>query len=200
MNPVQRYVLSTGNLAGCAAAAVVSVLFITGVIHQWWYVLALLAYGVGVAAFWRPAPKVLAAGLDTADYLQWLRDVALPKLPQEAASRLAHILEMAAEIWPRLKEMQQQGLVQVENRTQLKQTLTIFLPELVVNYMKLPATYARTHKVNGKTPLMLMTEQLVLLETHVQEIRDNVYAKDVDSLLSHGRFLRDKLDPSLKLG
>lgn len=200
MHPALRYLLSTGNLVGCAAAAVVAELFLTGVIASWWFPLAAVAYAAGALAFWRPAPKTLKPGLDTADYLAWLRSEALPKLPPEAGQRLERILDMAAEVWPRLKDLQAQGLVQVENRSQLKQTLTMFLPELVTNYLKLPTAYARTYKVDGKTPLMLMNDQLDLLETHVRDIRDHVYAKDIDSLLSHGKFLREKLDSTLKLG
>ena len=200
MNPVKRFVLSTGNLAGCAAAAGVTGLFLGGVVHAGWYALASIAYAAGVAAFWRPAPQVLAAGLDTQEYLDWLRKEAIPKLPQEGASRVQSIVDLATEIWPRLKEMQEQGLVQAQNRIQLKQTLTMFLPQLVANYLKLPASYARSHKVNGKSPLDLMTEQLDLLEKHVREIRDNVYAEDVDALLSTGRFLQEKFDSAMPLG
>jgi hypothetical protein len=162
--------------------------------------MALVGYAAGVVAFYRPQPKSLPQGLETKDYLEWLRVVALPKLPQEAASRLQHILDLATEIWPRLKEMEAQGLVQVENRTMLKQTLTKLLPDLVQNYLKLPAVYAKTHKVEGKTPLMLFSEQLSLLEAHVVEIRDGVYAEEVDGLLASGRFLQEKFDKSMRIG
>jgi hypothetical protein len=200
MSPVTRFMLSNGNLAGFIAAALVTVLYLVGVLGSLWFPMALVGYAAGVVAFYRPQPKSLPQGLETKDYLEWLRVVALPKLPQEAASRLQHILDLATEIWPRLKEMEAQGLVQVENRTMLKQTLTKLLPDLVQNYLKLPAVYAKTHKVEGKTPLMLFSEQLSLLEAHVVEIRDGVYAEEVDGLLASGRFLQEKFDKSMRIG
>ena len=45
----------------------------------------------------------------------------------------------------------------------------------------------------------LLDEQLELLETHVQSIRDNVYSKDVEALRTNGRVLKEMLDPSMML-
>ena len=58
---------------------------------------------------------------------------------------------------------------------------------------------ARTHKVDGKSMDFLLDEQLELLETHVQSIRDNVYSKDVEALRTNGRVLKEMLDPSMML-
>jgi hypothetical protein len=200
MNPVARYVLSNGNLAGCAAAVGMTVLFLVGALSHYWLVLSVVAYAAGAVAFWRRTPEQLPQGLETQEYLNWLRAHVLPQLTGDAAASMQRIIEMASEIWPRLKEMQVQGLVQVENRTMLKQTLTQMLPEMVTTYLKLPAVYAKTHKVDGKTPQLLLTEQLMVLETHVMQIRDGVYAEDVDSLLANGRFLKEKFDTSLHVG
>jgi hypothetical protein len=201
MNPFTRYLMSNGNLAGCAAAATMTVLYLVGVIDSYWGVLSVVAYGAAAVGFGRSAPpKQLPQGLDTQVYLDWLRTQALPKLTGEASASLQRILDTATELWPRLKELQDQGLVQVENRTMLKQTLTQLLPEMVTNYLQLPAVYARTYKVNGKTPQVLLEEQLTLLESHVMQIRDGVYSREVDKLLANGRFLQEKFDQSLRIG
>ena len=199
VNPVVRFVLSTGNLVGCAGAALVTLLFIVGIFKAFWPILAVAAYGLGVATFWRPAPKAFEEGQDTAYYLNWLRVVGLPKLPNEASARLARILEMAEEMWPRLKAMQTEGLVPYASREEIKQVLTVFLPELIQNYIRVPLAYARTHKVDGKSMDVLLDEQLELLEAHVQSIRDNVYSKDVEALRTNGRVLKEMLDPSMML-
>ncbi len=199
VHPVVRFLLSTGNLVGCAGAALVTLLFIVGILKAFWPVLAVAAYGLGVATFWRPTPKAFEEGQDTAYYLDWLRVVGLPKLPDQAGARLARILEMAEEMWPRLKAMQTEGLVPYASREEIKQVLTVFLPELIQNYIRVPPAYARTHKVDGKSMDLLLDEQLELLETHVQSIRDNVYSKDVEALRTNGRVLKEMLDPSMML-
>ncbi len=42
-------------------------------------------------------------------------------------------------------------------------------------------------------------EQLRLLDSHVQELRDGVYAQDVNDLLANGQFLREKFDTKAHL-
>ncbi len=199
MNPLKRFLLSTGNLVGCAAAALVALLFILGVFKAFWILIAVGGYGLGVATFWRPTPKAFEEGKDTAYYLDWLRVVGLPNLPVEASARLFRILAVVEEIWPRLKEMQTQGLVQYASREEIKQVLTVFLPELIQNYIRFPVAYARTHKVDGKPMDQLLDEQLGMLETHVQSIRENVYAQDVEALKTNGRVLKEMLDPAMML-
>ena len=102
-------------------------------------------------------------------------------------------------MWPRLKAMQTEGLVPYASREEIKQVLTVFLPELIQNYIRVPPAYARTHKIDDKSMDFLLDEQLELLETHVQSIRDNVYSKDVEALRTNGRVLKEMLDPSMML-
>lgn len=199
MNQVKRFLLSTGNLVGCAAAALVTLLFIVGLLNSFWVVIAAAGYGLGVATFWRPEPKTFEEGKDTAYYIDWLRVVGLPKLPSASAARLGRILAIVDEVWPRLKEMQTQGLVQYASREEIKQVLTEFLPELIQNYIRFPVAYARTHKVDGKPMDALLDEQLEMLEQHVQRIRENVYSKDVEALRANGKVLKEMLDPNMML-
>lgn len=199
MKPLERYLLSNGNLAGVTAAALTAGLYLVGLIEHYWIALMAGAYVAGAVAFWQPAPTQLQGGLETQEYLTWLTTEVLPKLTGEAAASLSRILAMATEIWPRLKEMQEQGLVQVENRALLKQTLTQLLPDIVTSYLKLPTLYAKTHKVEGKTPAQLLVDQLVLLEEHVATIRDGVYAQQVDALLANGRYIQEKFNSSLRI-
>lgn len=200
MQRLTNFVLSNGNLAGCAASGVVLSLFLTGMIHNYWLVLTALAYGGGYFSMIRPAPTRLIEGASTADSLEWLRVTALPKLPAEAARVLADIVEVTDELMPRLKEMESQGMVQAQNRSMLKQTITRFLPDALESYLKLPAAYARSTKVQGnKTPNEVLVDQLNLLNAHVHEIRDGVLSEQVNSLLTNGQFLQDKFSQSFKI-
>lgn len=195
MECVKRYLLSNGNLAGCSAAMAVILLFFTGMIHNYWFVLAALAYGGGYFSMIRPAPVRLVEGANTTDSLLWLRVTALPKLPAESARILSDIIDVTEELMPRLKEMEGQGMVQAQNRTMLKQTINRFLPDALESYLKLPAVYARNTKVDGsKTPNEVLFDQLSLLNKHVHEIRDGILSAEVNTLLTNGRFLQDKFN------
>lgn len=195
-----QFLLSNGNLGGCGAAGVIVGLYLTGMIENYWPVLVALAYGSGYLSLMRPAPKVLREGASTTQSLDWLRTMALPKLPTEAALVLTNILDVAEELMPRLKEMESQGLVQAQNRAMLKQTINRFLPDAVTGYLKLPAVYARNTKVEGqKTPTHLLVDQLNLIKAHVHEIRDGILSAEVNGLLTNGKFLQEKLSKSFQV-
>lgn len=195
-----QFLMSNSNLAGCGAAALVVGLYLTGMIHHYWPVLAGLAYGSGYMSMMRPAPKVLLEGASTTQSLEWLRTEALPKLPTEASRVLSNIVEVVDELMPRLKEMESLGLVHAKNRTMLKQTLNRFLPDAVTSYLKLPALYARNTKVDGhKTPTHVLVDQLNLINSHVLEIRDNMLSDEVNELLTNGKFLQEKLTKSYQV-
>jgi hypothetical protein len=200
MERLKRYLLSNSNLAGCGAAMAVVLLYLTGLIHNYWLVLAALGYGGGYISMIRPAPKHLQDGTSTYESLQWLRTQVLPKLPADAARILTNIIEVTEELMPRLKEMESQGLVQAQNRTMLKQTISRFLPDAVEGYLKLPTLYARNTKVEGnKTPQQLLVDQLNLLNAHILEIRDGILSEEVNSLLTNGRFLQEKFNKAFKI-
>ena len=193
MKRLSHFLLSSSNLAGCGSASIMLVLYLTGVVHSYWYILAALAYAGGAIAWVPKAPEHLPEGLNTAETLAWLRARVLPKLPHEASQVLLSILTTADELMPRLKELERSGLVQTENRAMLKQTITKLLPGVVEAYLKLPPVYAKTTRVAGnKTATELLVEQLTLLQTHTVEIRDGLLANDVDTLLASGRFLQEK--------
>lgn len=200
MERLSRFLLSNGNLAGGIAAAGVVGLYLAGIIQDYWMALATVAYAGGFVSMYRPSVQTLPDGVSTQESLDWLRDKVLPKLPPDAGAVLSSILDITAELMPRLKDMEAKGLVQTENRVMLKQTITRYLPDIVESYLKLPPVYARSAKVaDNKTPNQLLIEQLTLLETHVAEIREGVLSKEVDGLLANGRFLQDKFSKGFRL-
>ncbi len=195
-----RFLLSNANFAGCLAALVTLGLYLGGLIDTGWWALTAGAYAAAALAVGQPRAEHLPEGLSTLESLQWLKTQALPKLTGEAQAALGRILAVAEELMPRLKELEQAGAVQAQNRAMLKQTITRYLPDALESYLRLPSMYARTGRVAGeKTPHALLIEQLLTLESHVQEIREGVYSKDVDALLVNGRFLQEKFSQVLNL-
>lgn len=200
MERLTKFLLSNSNLAGCAGAAMVVALYLSNLIHAYWFVLAVLAYGVGVLGMPKPRVVPRPTGTSTQDALTWLRAKVLPALPTECATVLRQILDIADELMPRLKEMEAVGVIQTESRATLKQTVTRYLPSVVEGYMKLPPVYAASAKVaEGKTANQLLLEQLTLLRDHVLEIREGVLSEDVDALLSNGRFLQQKFTKTFSI-
>jgi hypothetical protein len=197
---VQRYFLSNSNIAGCGFALVVVAAYLAGVIKADWYALATVGYALGYLLMYKAEPEQIPENLSSTEALDWLNAHALPKLTGEAQAHLRSILGTTAELMPRLKEMESQGLVQVENRTKLKQVLNRYLPDILRGYFKLPSLYASSAKVaEGKTPYKVLVEQLSLLDKHVQEIRDGLYSENVNALLANARFLSDKFKQGIRL-
>lgn len=200
MAKLTKFLLSNNNLAGVGAAALMVVAYLAGLIHAYWYVLALLAYGLGVLLMPSRKAAELPQGTSTLESLAWLRSEVMPALPTEAAKMLGQILEVADSLMPRLKEMEAAGAIQADSRATLKQTVTRYLPDVVTGYLKLPTMYAASAKVaDGKTANQLLLEQLTMLHEHVVEIRNGVYSEDVDALLTNGRFLQQKFAKGLHL-
>lgn len=194
MNKALVWLLSNSNIAGCASALCVAGLFHAGVIEQYWLALVLVAYAAGYLAFWQKELQVCPDSASTEEALDWLQKKVLPQLQGEARARLAHILEVACELAPRLKELEKQGLVQAENRAKLKQLLKRYLPDTLTAYLKLPSLYAQTARVGDRTPHALLIEQLALLDAHVQEIRDGIYSENINELLNNAKFLQEKFE------
>ena len=194
MDRITRYLFSTANIAGTTAALSVLMLFLFGVIGSGWMLLTAGAYLAGALPFaFKEKPAHMPKGLSTADSLEWLRVYVMPQLPSNAKATLGDILSCVEGLMPRLKQMEQDGLVEATSRAMLKQTVTNLLPEAVENYLRLPPRYAN-HKTleNGKTAHELLLEQLELLQNHVHSLEDNIVSADVNSMLVNGRFLQDK--------
>ncbi|CAN5403319.1 hypothetical protein BH11PSE11_BH11PSE11_14840 [soil metagenome] len=199
MDRVLRYLLSNSNIAGSAAALLVIGLYLAGIIGTAWGWLALGAYvGAALPFAFIGTPAHMPEGLSTEDALSWLKSSAMPKLPPNAKAVLADILNRVADLMPRLKEMETQGMIEASSRAMLKQTITKLLPDAVENYLRLPATYAKTKTFEGgKSAQDLLQEQLELLQTHVHGLEENLLSSDVNSMLANGKFLQEKFKPGL---
>ncbi|MBI1892035.1 MAG: hypothetical protein HYS18_15420 [Burkholderiales bacterium] len=201
MNSVQRFLLSNGNIAGSAAALAVTVSYLAGLIDQGWGLLAVGAYAAGFLPFaFVGKPVHMPEGLSTAEALEWLRTSAMPRLPQNARPILSDIIARVDGLMPRLKEMEEQGIVEASSRALLKQTVVRLLPDAVETYLRLPATYAKVKTLeDGKTPQQLLIDQLAMLQTHVHSLEDNLLSADINSMLANGKFLQEKFQQGIAL-
>lgn len=72
-------------------------------------------------------------------------------------------------------------------------TATDYLPEAINGYLRLPRDWADSRPVeNGKTPLLLLVDQLDLLGATMDKIYDAANRTDAAALITHGRFLQEK--------
>lgn len=200
MNSALRVMLSNSNIAGCALALIAVFLYLFGVIGSLWFLITVLSYGIGFITFYQPGPKHTPEGLSTEEALEWLHGNVLPRLSGESSRLLRSILDVVAELAPRLKELERVGIVQADNRAALKLLIVKHLPESLERFLKIPALYAKTAKVDGeRTAQQLLVEQLNILDLHVKELRDSLYKDDINALLVNGQFLRDKFQNQFRL-
>lgn len=84
-------------------------------------------------------------------------------------------------------------------------TATDYLPEAIGGYLRLPRDWADSRPVDGgKTPLLLLIDQLDLLGVTMDSIYDAANTTDAAALITQGRFLKEKFGhaqaPELNLG
>jgi hypothetical protein len=194
-----RYFQSTANLCGSVLALAVVAAYFFNLIGPLWWLLAGGAYVAGSLPFaFGGEVKHLPEGLSTADALLMLEDDFLPRLPPKPRKILGQIITHVNDLMPRLKEMEQQGLVEASSRAMLKQTVVRLLPDAVEAYLRLPPGYAsHTIVTDGKTAQDLLAEQLTMLQEHIISLEQNLLSADVNSLLANGRFLQEKFQRSL---
>ena len=201
MDRLSRYLFSNSNIAGSIAGLLVVFLYLFDVIDNGWMLLAMGAYIAAALPFaFKDKPTHMPEGLSTAESLEWLRTYAMPRLPKQAMAALGDIVACVDGLMPRLKQMEQDGLVEASSRALLKQTVTRLLPDAVENYLKLPPAYANLKAIDGgKTAQVLLLEQLDLLKKHVHSLEENIVSADVNSMLANGRFLQEKFNSGLRI-
>jgi len=85
----------------------------------------------------------------------------------------------------------------------VRQTAMTYLPEALSRYLSLPRAYAENERLaDGKTAHDALIGQLELMEDNTRRVADSIVQRESERLLTHGRFLSDRLgtsslDPSL---
>jgi hypothetical protein len=129
-----------------------------------------------------PEPDV-AARLDEIDAL------VAGTVPAAVEARVQRITATLRETLPRLGQL---GLGSTMAHDAIR-TVTSYLPEALGAYMRLPRSFADRRAVSGgKTPLLVLCDQLDLLATEMDQVFVAVCRSDADALVAHGRFLAEK--------
>jgi len=120
------------------------------------------------------------------------------RVPSVVAARVRRIGVTVRDTVPRMDRL---GPGSAQAHTVVA-TATSYLPEMIGGYLKLPRDWADRRPVEGgKSSLLVLVDQLDLLASVMDDIRDAVLRADADALVAHGRFLAEKFGSgSLDLG
>ncbi|MFT3970229.1 MAG: hypothetical protein QM695_08105 [Micropruina sp.] len=133
-----------------------------------------------------PAPTEadILSSLDAVEQL-----IASGTLPSVVRSRAARVAKLVRQTLPRLDSL---GLGSYDSYSVVA-TATDYLPEAIGAYLRLPRDWADSRPVeNGKTPLLLLIDQLDLLGATMEKIYDAANSTDAAALITHGRFLQER--------
>jgi len=111
------------------------------------------------------------------------------KVRPEVMSRLRRVTKTVRETIPRMDRLGG-GSTQAYH---VMATATDYLPEAIGGYLRLPREWADSRPVDrGKTPLMILVDQLDLLGRTMDRVFDAINRADAEALVIHGRFLQEK--------
>ena len=195
--PVARYLASTKNIAGCAGAIGGLALFFTGIVAPpLWPVVVAGLYGVG--ALVAPAERSvdLRSDVDPKDLgksLDRLLKQIHGRVPGDIERKVKGIAATIQGVLPRTGQLPPGS----QELFILQRTVSDYLPTSLESFMNLPRTYAAVHPLKGtKTAQQVLSDQLDLLQTQMDEVADAAAKSDADRLLAQGRFLEDRFGRS----
>jgi len=196
------FLYSTPNIVGSALGIVGLLLFFLGIIHNFWFLIVVGLYGIGVLATPHSPTYELSLKnqLTVDDIRQELNDLVRKiqgKVPKEIMDLVLSIKTSIFEVLPQIVDLSSGD----QNIYLIKQTSLDYLPATLQNYMNLPPAYASLHPVqDGKTPKQLLIEQITLLDDKMKEVVQAINNNDTQKLLVQGQFLKDKFHkPALEL-
>ncbi len=196
---LRLFLYSAPNLVGSLLGLTGLGLYFLGVIHQFWLLIVIGLYVIGVVA----TPKnthydlQLRKQLSIEDLRAELEDLVGKmhrKLPREAYERVKSIKNSVVEVLPQINDLGSSD----HNIYLIQQTALDYLPATLEAYVNLPKFYANFQPIrNGKTAKQLLIEQLDLLDREMKQVVQEVYRNDTQQLIVHGRFLQDTFQKSL---
>jgi len=201
LTPFQRVMLflySTPNMVGSLLAMGGLGLFFGGVIHAYWWAIVAGLYVAGVAGWPRSelAETAEQAELSTEMLGQQVRrlvDSVAKGLPKEALDELHKIQSTLTELLPRLQQLQDRGVISGKDQFTVIETVRRYLPDTLGAYLRLPKFYAQMQTLSdGRTASQVLTGQLKLLNTSLEEIAKNAFTGDAEKLVTNGQFLQSK--------
>lgn len=147
-------------------------------------------FGFGKDEEPEPAPSRVPTGADLLAAVDRVEAMARDgKVPGGVLSRLVRVTRIVRQTLPRLDRLGA-GSAQAYN---VMATATDYLPEAISGYLRLPREWADTRPVDrGKTPLLVLVDQLDLLGATMDKVFDAINRADAQALVVHGRFLQEK--------
>ncbi|MDQ2755205.1 MAG: hypothetical protein M3Y71_01365 [Actinomycetota bacterium] len=131
-----------------------------------------------------PTADDLVAAVDAVE-----RQARDGKVPPMVQSRLGRVTRVVRDTVPRLDSLGA-GSPSAYN---VMATATNYLPDAIGGYLRLPRQWADSRPVDrGRTPLMILIDQLDLLGATMDRVFDAVCNADAQALIVHGRFLEEK--------
>jgi hypothetical protein len=193
---VGAYLGSTKNIAGSVLAGGGLVLAFTGVLaFPLWLPVVGALYGIGALVAPRGRAKDLVSGGFDADQvvesLANLQKEMRGRVPSDIEAKVSKITLAIQSVLPKTRRLSGGS----QHLFVLQRTATDYLPTTVHSYLDLPRDYAETHQIEGtggKTAHQLVSEQLDVLASQMNDVVDAANRGDVDALLSQGRFLDEK--------
>jgi hypothetical protein len=205
MSRTERFMMflySTPNIVGCALGLIGLLLYFTGLIGDFWYLIVPGLYLIGVLLTpRRPQYELQVQSEFSAAEIRSALDNLKRKLPKrtppEVVAKVDSIEESILSILPALANANGGA----QNLYVVRQTAFEYLPKALENYLNLPPAFANSYPVRGgKTARQLLDEQLDLLDQEMKETVVAVSQNDTQKLLAHGRFLEDKFGRADILG
>lgn len=188
------FLYGTPNIVGSLLGILGLLLFAAGIIQQFWLLIVIGLYIVGVVVTPRNTQYefVLRNELSMEELraeLENLLRLARTRVPDELYQKLLSIQTSIVSILPQISDINSANY----NIHVIRQTVFDYLPTALQNYLNLPPAFANIHPVkDGKTARQLLGEQLDLLDQEMKEIVTDMSRDDSQKLVVHGRFLQDK--------
>ena len=189
---LRDYLTSRRNLCGCALGLIGAGLTVADPVGPAGLVLVVGFYLLGAAAA-APSPAVSRFGFDPKQVEKALQDeirAISGRVPPEVIIRIQRIeLIMRTRVLPGMDRLAPGSL----ELYLVERTARDYLPTAVERYLRLPRDYVSAQAGSrGATPLQVLLDELHLLEAQMGRVADIVQRADMDRLLAHRRFLRDR--------
>jgi hypothetical protein len=198
-NRLLLFVYSTPNIVGAFLGIIGLLLYFSGLIDRFWFLIVIGLYGIGILATPRsPSYELVFKNRRTIDEireeLESLIHKIRGKVPKDIFEKVISIKTSIMDVLPQIADLSSSD----HNIYLIQQTALDYLPASLENYLNLPKAYANLHPVrNGKTARQLLVEQLDLLDQEMKAVVRDLYSKDMQRLVAHGRFLQDRFHNSL---
>jgi hypothetical protein len=186
---------SRQNLVGTILALIGLALFFAGLIRHYW---AFIVFGLYALGFLLTPRKQVALAVHErfdADRIEEALDDLTKsirrKVPPEILEQVASIRASILAILPEFQKTE--AIEHTYNLHVIQQTALEYLPDMLESYLNLPAAFARMYPVkDGKTARQILLEQLELLDGEMKKIIVDLHRKDMNALVAHGNFLKEK--------